>query len=195
MNFYRTLKNLRIDFLIQKTFLGGKVPSVDGHKMMAKTESSAYEQVKIVFFEYYSISENDVIVDVGCGKGRIFNYLLYKGINNKMIGYEINKEVGNKTKKNLLRYKNVEIHSENIFDNFPINGNVFYLFNPFYEAMMTEFRERIFSIKDKNPIILYLNPKCIEVFNDRRFIYEIKDVHIPNYNNDLKLAIIRISGG
>lgn len=193
MNVIRTLQNLWIDLLTQRAFLGGGAPSIDGYQMVLSTSNSGYEQLELIFFNYYSLHERDVIVDVGCGKGRVFNYLLYKGVKNKMIGYEINDTIGNKTKQNLSRYKNVEICCENIFNNFPENANVFYLFNPFREEMTNDFKERVWKIKDKNPIILYYNPEYLEAFNDERFVYEIKDIPMLQSGYKVKLAIIKVA--
>ncbi|WP_426672073.1 hypothetical protein ACPPVU_12660 [Mucilaginibacter sp. McL0603] len=103
-----SIKNLRIDLLTQRAFSGGGVESIDGMKMVLTTVSSGYKQLELIFFDFFKISDNAVIVDVGRGKGRVFNYLLYKCLKNKMIGYEINEAVANKTKRNLARYKNVE---------------------------------------------------------------------------------------
>ena len=192
MNVIRTLRNLRIDLLTQRAFLGGGAPSIDGYKMILSTSNSGYEQLDLFFFNYYSIGENDVIVDVGCGKGRVLSYLLYKGVKNKMIGYEINDIIGNKTKQHLSRYKNVDIRCENIFNNFPENANVFYIYNPFREEMTNDFKEQIWKIRDKNQVILYYNPVCIAVFNDKRFVYDIKDVPpLDGYKMDI--AIIRVA--
>ena len=153
----RQLIRLKIDLLIQRTFLAGDVASIDDKKLI-KTASSNYEELEVIFFEKFKLSENDVIIDIGCGKGRVFNYLLYKGLRNKIIGYEINPVVGDVTKKRLARFKNVEIRCYNIFDDFPGIGNVFYMYHPFQEEMVTLFMNSIFKISDRNPVILYNNP-------------------------------------
>lgn len=191
----KLLRNAYIDIRIQRVFLGGRVVSIDNRSEMYDTVSTGYDGAKLIFFKYYHIKPDDVIVDVGCGKGRVFNYLLYRGLKNKMIGYEINKEVADKTAINLSRYKNVSIHSANIFDDFPKQANVFYLFNPFKESMMNEFKSRIWEMKDKSPVILYYNPTCIEVFNDNRFTTELIDVPVLFFGFPYKLAIIRIAEG
>lgn len=192
MNIFRSFKNLYIDLIVQRKFVGGRVESIDGRKMIWDSVSTGYNQIKIIFFNYFTISESDVIVDVGCGKGRVFNYLLYKGIKNRMLGYEINNVVADKLKSNLKRFENVEIHSENIFENFPVNANIFYLFNPFKQEMMLEFKEQIWSIKKNNPVILYYNPTCIDTFYDERFTVELKSLSINHFGADYKLAIIRL---
>ena len=188
----RLIRNVYIDISIQREFLGGIIESIDGHVNIHATESTGYEQINNIFFNQYSISAKDIIVDVGCGKARVFNFLLYKGIRNQMIGYEINPLVGNKARKKLARFKNVKIISENIFDDFPSQANLFYLFNPFSKDLMEIFKESIWNIRIENPTILYFNAKFINVFDDDRFIYEMKKIPFIERGWIIDLAIIRV---
>ena len=192
MNFLKIAKNFWIDILIQRTFLGGRVESIDGREMIYDSVSTGYSHLQLIFFKFYTIRQNDVIVDVGCGKGRVFNYLIYKGIKNKMIGYEINISLAELTKKRLLRYKNVTIIGGNILDSFPFDANLFYLFNPFKMEMMNKFKESILHIKGNKPVILYFNPTCLEVFNDARFDYKVIDIPVPFFGFNYQLAIINL---
>ena len=193
MDVTKVLTNFWIDMLTQRTFLGGRVESIDGRAETYDTVSTGYDIAELIFFKYYPLKTTDVIADVGCGKGRVFNYLLYKGLKNRMIGYEINMDVAEKTKKNLLCYQNVTIDCGNIFDNFPKDVNVFYLFNPFKTAMMQDFKANILKLRDKNPVILYYNPTCLEVFDDPQFNYELIEVPILFFGFPYKLAIIRLA--
>lgn len=188
----KTLNNFYIDMSTQRHFLGGRVVSIDGRETTYDTVSTGYDIAKLIFFQYYPLRETDVLVDVGCGKGRVFNYLLFKGLKNKMLGYEINPLVAEATKKNLSRYTNVEIFASNIFDDFPTTANVFYMFNPFKQTMMQEFKEQILQMRDKKPVILYYNPTCIDVFKDTRFSCELIDVPILFFGFPYKLAIIKL---
>lgn len=187
----RQLTRLKIDLLTQRTFLAGQIPSIDNNNII-KTASTNYEELEVIFFEYTLLKETDIIIDVGCGKGRVFNYLLYKGLKNKMIGYEINRAVGDKTKKRLSRFKNVEIRCENIFDHFPEQGNVFYLYNPFKEIMVTEFMHQILKVAARDPIILYNNPVHLEIFNNENFSYSFLDIPVRKYGYNFTCAIIKI---
>ncbi len=189
LNVIRTAKNLWIDISVQKAFLGGRVKSIDGTKIIYDSVGTPYNITRLIFFELYPIKETDILIDVGCGKGRVFNYLLYRGAKNKMIGYEINSTVANKTKRRLSKYKNVEIRCEDIFDNFPAEGNVFYLFNPFNHEMMVSFSNAILKMKSIKPVILYFNPTCIDIFNNENFTYELIDIPRHYY----KFAIIRVT--
>ncbi len=187
----RQLNRLKIDLLTQRTFLAGGVPSID-NKHIIKTVSTNYEELEIIFSELVSLNENDVIIDVGCGKGRVFSYLLYKGLKNRMIGYEINPAVSVKTQKRLSRYKNVEIRLENIFDNFPAEGNIFYLYHPFKEVMVTAFMHEILKVANRNPVIIYNNPVHLEVFNNEHFDCEFLDLPVEEFGYNFMCAIIRI---
>lgn len=194
MNIFRYLQRqfnrLKIDMLTQGRFLAGGVHSIDDSNLI-KTVSTNYEELEIIFFEHYNIKPDDVIIDVGCGKGRVFNYLLYKGVKNKLIGYEINPAVGNVTAKYLARYKNVEIRCENIFDDFPAEGNVFYLYHPFKEAMMTDFRQRLLSIADRKPVMLYNNPVHLDLFDSEHFDTQYFDINVEKYGYRFAFALIR----
>ncbi|NHA04068.1 class I SAM-dependent methyltransferase [Mucilaginibacter sp. HC2] len=187
----RQLIRLKIDLLTQRTFLAGKVSSID-NKNIIKTVSTNYEELEIIFLQKISLQPDDVIIDVGCGKGRVFSYLLYKGFTNKMIGYEINQMVGSKTKKRLSRFKNIEIRCDNIFDDFPRQGNIFYLYNPFKEAMVTEFMHRILEIADRNPIVIYNNPIHLGIFDNESFSCEVFDTAVPKYGYSFTYSIIKL---
>lgn len=189
----RLLRNFYIDMATQGTFVGGRVISIDGRESAYDSVNTGYDVLDFIFFKQYQIRDNDVIVDVGSGKGRVLNYLLYKGVKNKIIGYEINSLIADKTKFNLSKYDNVEIYGKNIFDDFPQNANVFYMFNPFKRTMMEDFKEHILSIKYRNPIILYYNPTCLEVFNDLRFKTELIDVPLRFFGIPYKLAVIKLT--
>ncbi|HAL82238.1 MAG TPA: hypothetical protein DCO83_08380 [Mucilaginibacter sp.] len=190
----RQLIRLKIDLLTQRTFLAGEILSIDNDNII-KTVSTNYEELAIIFFKHSPVKENDIIIDVGCGKGRVFSYLLYKGLKNKMIGYEINEAVGDKTKKRLARFKNVEIRCENIFGNFPEQGNVFYLYNPFKEAMVTEFMRQILKIADRETVILYNNPIHLEIFDNNNFSIEVFDIPVTRYGYNFTFAIIKVKFG
>lgn len=188
-----TIKNFWIDMVIQRSFLGGRVKSIDSSKGIYDTVSTGYDAIHLIFFKYFKVSKSDIIVDVGCGKGRVFNYLLYKGLRNKMIGYEINEEVAVTTKKNLSRFKNVTILSEDIFNNFPSDTTLFYLFNPFNSTVMQQFVDNMLKMKDKKPVILYYNPSCIHLYDNSDFVYDLIDLskELPGYPH--KFALIRMT--
>jgi len=50
------------------------------------------------------IGRDDVLVDVGCGKGRVINWWLSRGLRNRIVGIELEPEVASATAKRLARY-------------------------------------------------------------------------------------------
>ena len=146
----------------------------------------------MIFFkcEHVHIRESDIIIDVGSGDGKVFNYLLYKGLENKMMGFELNTQHCLKTQNGLNKYQNVEIICGDIFNNFPYNGTVFYLFNPFDGRLMAKFIDRILKMKDVKPTIIYNRPSFVSLFDEK--LFEVKMVMIHQYKfADGKYAVIR----
>lgn len=171
--FFRIIANAYIDFSIQRRFCGGTVQAVQNKLADAKaTSNSNYDDIAIVFFTLLTIKPNDVIVDVGCGKGRVLNYLLYKGVTNKIIGVEINSEVALLTRNALSRFSNVSIIDSNINDTFPTDGTIFYLYNPFGLNTILEFSNKFKSLKTDFKIV-YLSPTHKDVFMNDSF-YDTK---------------------
>lgn len=124
------------------------------------TQSVEYEELKHIFNDY-EIKKDDILLDVGCGRGRIFNFLLSKGLKNKMIGVEIDKEIADFTKKRLRRYDNIEIVNDDILEYNRKDVTIFFLFCPFDETLT----ERFFNIIEErydNVKIIYYHPQFID---------------------------------
>jgi SAM-dependent methyltransferase len=174
----RLVENVIIDYVVQRRFLGGIVPSADKSNGINDTANSNYSALRYMFSKIYIIKPNDIIVDVGCGKGRVISYLLFKGIRNRIIGAEYNEQIANETRDHTRRFKNVEIRSGDIFSDFPYQANIFYLYNPFDEELIRKFKAYILDISSDSIVsILYYNPSYIDVFHgDDNFSVEIKKI-------------------
>jgi cyclopropane fatty-acyl-phospholipid synthase-like methyltransferase len=157
------------------SFLGGtkKTPyAINGAK---DTANSDYIAMSFIFQDI--VKSDDVLVDVGCGKGRVLNYWLKKFPNNKIIGIELDEKVAKSTANRLANYKNVNIIIGNIVEFIPTDASLFYLFNPFDDNVMYEFKEALVSKFFNNSLgwtnffqIVYYNPIHTELFlNDSRF--------------------------
>ena len=189
----RQLGWFKIDLLTQRTFLAVQIASIDSAHII-KTVSTNYEELDVIFSEYLPLQPDDIIADVGCGKGRVFSYLLYKKKQNRMIGYEINEAVGHQTRKRLSRYKNIEIHCENIFDNFPEKIDVFYLYNPFKETMTSAFIEKVLQMQHA-PVIIYNNPIHLNLFTSDKFTCQVFNIPVKKYKYNFQFAIIKPVAG
>jgi len=134
-----------------------------------------------IIFKMVPISKNDVLVDVGCGKGRVINYWLSRKLSNKIIGLELDKDVAKKTASHLSRWNNVTIINGNAIKNIPKDGTIFYFYNPFSEEMVNLFEETLSVLYKNKPIkIVYYNPKSIKAFQNNK--WEVKYI---NFEKDL----------
>lgn len=176
-NYIKSLRNLFIDLRFGGRFLGGSKKTPFSHLGAYNTVNSDYALLSKIFSN--RIQKDDVLVDVGCGKGRVLNYWLSLGLKNKIYGLELDSDVALATKTRLKRYKNVSVIEGDAIDNLPEDSTVLYLFNPFSETIMERFINRIETMFDKREIrIIYYYPKHIHLF--RKPSWELEE--IPNTN-------------
>ena len=188
----RILCNLALD-LRYGSFLGGTQKTRFGTAGAHDTANSEYCALKQIFAG--RISPTDVLVDVGCGKGRVINWWLHQGVSNRIIGLELDEEVAARTAHRLRRHHNVSIIPGDAVQNLPADGTLFYLFNPFQSAVVTRFKNRILEIcTSKAMTILYYNCVCLNVFkDDPQFVVEEPELN-DEYSHRLhKFAVIRVS--
>jgi Methyltransferase domain len=110
------------------------------------------------------VSSSDVLVDVGCGTGRVINYWLSQGIHNPIIGLEMLEEVANVTRSRLKGYANVSIVTGDAIDHLPAEGTLYFLFNPFDETVLSRFQERLLKVASQPVRIIYFAPTHLNVF-------------------------------
>jgi hypothetical protein len=112
------------------------------------------------------ISPSDVLVDIGCRKGRVINWWLSQGFRNQMIGIELDEDMARDTQRRLRRYKNVTIIAGDCLNNIPPQGTQFYLYNPFDAPIVQAFKDRMletFNLQG-NVTLIYSNCLHIDVF-------------------------------
>ena len=188
----RLIKNIFLDIRYGGKFLGGTIKTKFAALGAKNTSNSDYGTLNYIFADI--VKPNDVLVDVGCGKGRVINFWLSKRYENNIIGLELDNRVANFTKKRLKPYKKVSIISGDAIKNLPSEGTIFYLYNPFDEGNMIRFRERIWEIFSGSGSITIVYYNCIHlnVFeNDSRWVikeikndYLIKPTVIIQINSD-----------
>lgn len=112
------------------------------------------------------IGATDVLVDVGCGRGRVINWWLGRGLRNRIIGVEIVPAVAAATARRLAPYPNVEIVCGDAVDLVPPEGTFFYLYNPFDARVMRRFADALLgSVAHPAKLrILYFNCRHVDVF-------------------------------
>lgn len=169
----RTCKNALMDFQFGG-FSGGYIrnPNPGSHG----TGATDYSIMPQLFLG--RIRPEDVLVDVGCGKGRVINWWLSQHLKNRMFGLEQLPNVGYSTRRRFHRFENVTILVGDAIDNLPEKGTLFYLFNPFDEKGIKRLADRLRSHPEAARItVIYFAPVHIDVFQADPF-WKVKEIGI-----------------
>lgn len=134
-----------------------------------------------LIFKGETIAPDDVLVDVGCGKGRVLNWWLSQRLPNQIVGLELDPEIAAHTRHRLRKYHNVRIIAGDAVEHLPADGSLFFLFNPFHEGVVNRFKEKVLQLPRRDRIrIHYNNCVHVDVFeNDPRFSVEHRNL-IPD---------------
>lgn len=120
-----------------------------------------------LLFRNLCINPDDILVDVGCGKGRVINYWLSQQYKNQIIGLEIDPDVAANTSRQLAKYSNVKVIPGDAIENLPPEGTIFYFYNPFHETKIIDFEQKLREITEGNQIrVIYYNPKNLHAFEN-----------------------------
>lgn len=146
----------RIDAFAVDVRFGGKPchDDVDGavycngrHTM----EHSRYHVLRHIFSQV-PIYPDDVLVDVGCGEGRVINFWLSQGIRNQIIGIEAVEAVAASARSRYRKYDNVTILHGDAVEIVPRHGTLFFLYNPFSEETVAKFER---AVRPLRPRLVY----------------------------------------
>jgi len=182
----RLARNAALD-LRYGAFLGGTVKSPYGVLGIHDTASTDYEALPEIFEN--AVDSSDVLVDIGCGKGRVINWWLSRGYTNEMFGIEIDPNVARDAAHRLRKWPNVHIICGDAIDSLPEKGTVFYLFNPFNEKWVNSFKSRAGDLVTRNRKVRIFYYNCIHchVFDDSQWIVQRISLRSPFHS----LAIIQ----
>ena len=112
------------------------------------------------------ITADNVLVDYGCGKGRV-SFFLNSQIGCKVTGIDHSERLLQMAKKNLEEYGKTDdikfIHSK-AEEYVPGEAKCFYLYNPFSTKIFRQVLKRIGESKEKNPreILIFFYYSTIE---------------------------------
>jgi len=153
------MRNLLFDLRFG-TLLGGI------HVTQPESGNSDYYALAKIFKN--RVQESDVLVDVGCGRGRVINWWEYRYPENEKIGIELDETIARQTQKRLRKHKDVTIISGDAVENIPETGTIFYLYNPFEIEVVEAFKDRLASLFDpsRRTLLLYHNCKHLSVFEN-----------------------------
>lgn len=159
-----------------------------------KQSNSDYLDLEMIFENPFDAQ--DVLVDVGCGAGRVINQWLRMGVESQIYGLEIDERLGASTRRRLRRFENVSIITGDAVANLPSDGTEFFLFNPFDEATVRRFADAILPIAeaaDRSVTIRYLNCKHVAVFQDNpNFNVEVVELGSPDSGRSQQLATVTV---
>lgn len=112
------------------------------------------------------IKKEDIIVDYGCGKGRI-GFFLNNQIGCKVVGIDHSERLLKMANKNLESYGDNDdikfIHSK-AEEYLPTDANYFYFFNPFSTKIFRQVLRKIEESKENNPreILIFFYYSTVE---------------------------------
>jgi SAM-dependent methyltransferase len=142
--------------------LGGTIRTKYAHLGANDVGNADYGDLGLLFAGV-PVGPEDVIVDVGCGKGRSINWFLDRYPGNRIVGIELDPDICADTARRLRRHGNVTIVCGDATAMLPADGTVFYLFNPFDEPVMRRFAQAMLD-RGEPATIVYLNAKHAAAF-------------------------------
>lgn len=168
-------------FVAGRSFVSVTKPKFEHLDIGSSSPTSTLTLKKM--FRLFRIQPDDVLADVGCGKGRVIEWWLRQGYKNRIYGFELDNEVASFAKKTFEKHDQITIKNENIIDMFPDDVTVFYIYNSFGEKMMNEFKTRLIAAYygKSPPAVIYNHCLQIEVFrDDPRF--DIQEIDFPEWS-------------
>lgn len=162
-----TWRNLLIDRRYGGSCAGTSKPAYYAAVGANEIQSSDYTQLDMLFDRNrLEIRPDDVLVDVGCGKGRVFNFWLERGHRNRMVGLELSEEVAAAARERLACFPNVTILAGDAIANLPPDGTFFYVYNPFAEPVVRRFADALAATVERKADvrIIYNHCRHIDVF-------------------------------
>jgi SAM-dependent methyltransferase len=158
--------------------LGGTIGTRYAHLGACDIGNADYDDLAILF-SHVDVTPEDVLVDVGCGKGRSTNWFLSRYPGNTIYAIELDPDIHAATAKRLRRHTNVKMLCGDATALLPAEGTIFYLFNPFNEPVMERFIEALLDVKvgadgARPTKVIYYNYKFLDLFQDNpRFSVEL----------------------
>lgn len=159
MRHVRRLRNLMFDLRSGSVLAGNRATrhAGEGAHDVVNTDVTALERI----FDG-RIRDDDVLVDVGCGKGRVLRWWAAKGAGRRIVGLELDEEVAARTRAQTEGDPRITVITGDAVANLPEDGSLFYLHNPFGEPVVRAFRDAVAGRPGIR--ILYYNPVHADVF-------------------------------
>jgi hypothetical protein len=182
----RTARNAVRD-LRYGALLGGTIRTRHADAGAHDVGNADYDDLSALF-KSVEVTPEDVIVDVGSGKGRAINWFVSRYPANRIYGIELDPEICAAAAKRLRRRAKVTILCGDAIELIPEEGTLFYLFNPFAEHVMRRFIEAFLAAgAGGSRRVVYHNCKFIDLFlDDPRF--DVQRIDLRSFRS----ALIRV---
>ncbi|QYG94254.1 methyltransferase domain-containing protein [Iamia sp. SCSIO 61187] len=128
------------------------------------TNNSDHKVLQAVFDQ--RVRPGDVIIDVGCGRGRVLAHLLRNHPGHRVVGIEIDHELAATTARRFADEALCEVIAGDAVAVLPDDATLLFLFNPFGEADIERLRVALEARPATQPPqrLLYSNPRHLGGF-------------------------------
>jgi SAM-dependent methyltransferase len=144
---------------------GGVIESPYRRQGARSTQSTRYAVLRRVFRQV-AIRPDDVLVDVGCGKGRVIAWWLALGCRNRIVGLELDPRVAAATAARFAAAANVAVVAGDALEHLPADGTLFWLYHPFEEPVLRAFRDRLKEVCRGEVRLVYNQARHLDVFRE-----------------------------
>ena len=107
-----------------------------------------------------------MIVDVGCGKGRVINWLLMRHPANRIVGIELDPGGVRRDGEAAAPPRPRDDPLRRRARAAAADGTIFFLFNPFDESVTRRFADAFLALGPEGRRIVYYNDEYVDVFRD-----------------------------
>ncbi|MEP7058826.1 MAG: class I SAM-dependent methyltransferase [Caldimonas sp.] len=122
-------------------YTGGVHPTRYAHLGATHTVSTKHALIPLLLGPF--LRPGDVFVDVGCGRGRVLNWVADDGRAAAIFGLELDKRFAAEVALRFKANDKVTIVAGDALSSLPDSATLFYLWNPFNEKVMERFKERL----------------------------------------------------
>jgi hypothetical protein len=145
-------------------YVGGRRPSRFGHLQSTDVHNIGYRGVDHAL-DGVPLSSRDVLVDVGCGRGRVLNYWLARDLSARLVGVELDPEIAARTRRRLGRFSQVEVITGDAVMLTPASATVCFLFNPFGGPVVKRWHDAVLARATAARLtVVYVHPVHLQVF-------------------------------
>lgn len=129
-----------------------------------------------VMFDFLKLAPEDVLVDIGCGKGRVVLFAATRSLK-KVIGIELREVMMSAAKMNLDRLKIKQTEVEIIHDDAATldyqEGTVFFMYDPFgyktFRQVISRLKESVTN-RPRFVRLVYFNPRYKDYLNAEEWL-------------------------